>query len=190
MPKELAATLEIRDEIEIGVCLETKFQADQKWTLEGTLENLAFANSMCHFLLRDDLLLGEDFHCVDSLGVPLADLEDLAESASANQLQEFKIARGESTFGLKGRRLIKAIPEKENREGEKKTSVALEAGNVEGKSLGSRVSLPEEDDMTLEKKDFGVEMMCTLNCSYVIWTRISPLTISSSKGRSLMIRTN
>jgi len=57
VPEQFAATLEIGDQIEIGVCLETKLETDEEGGFEGTLEDLAFADGVCDFFFGDDFLL-------------------------------------------------------------------------------------------------------------------------------------
>lgn len=92
VPEELAAALEVGDEVEVGVGLEGELEADEEGALEGALEDLALADGVGDLLLRDDLALGEDLHGVDALGVLLADLEDAAERAAADELEELEVA--------------------------------------------------------------------------------------------------
>jgi hypothetical protein len=95
VPEELASALEIGDEVEILIGLEAELETYKEGGFEGTLKDLALANDMSDLLFGDDLLLGQDFHGVDALGILLADLEDFAESATADKLEELKVARGE-----------------------------------------------------------------------------------------------
>lgn len=139
VPEEFAATFEISDEVEIGVCLEAKLESDQEGRFEGSLEDFAFSDGMGDLLLCHDFLFGQDLHGVYPLCIFLADLEDLAKSAAANELEKFEIAWSEGTLGLEGRKRKMKVRTNEK------------AGCVR-----------------------------TLYCSYVIWTRISPLTASSS----------
>jgi len=104
------------------------------------LENLAFADGVSDFFFGDDFLLGEDFHSIYALGILFADLEDLAKSATTDELEELKVSWSESAFGLE-----------------------MGFNFTQGRGERGRA----------------------LYCSYVTWTRISPLTTSSSKGRSL-----
>jgi len=101
MPKELTSTLEVRNKIELGVSLEAKLEADEERRVEGTLKDLALTNGVCNFLLGDDLLFRQDLHGVYTPCVDFADLEDFAKGADANELEEFKISRGERSAGLR-----------------------------------------------------------------------------------------
>ena len=100
MPKQLAAALKIRNEVQIGISLEAKFQTDEEGGVEGLLEDLALADGVGDLLLGDDLALGEDLHGVDALRVLFADLEDAPEGAAADELEELEVARGGSPPGL------------------------------------------------------------------------------------------
>lgn len=100
MPKELSSTLEVSDEIQVRVCLEGKLQADEEWTVQRPLENLTLSDGVGYFLLCDDLTFGEDFHRIDTFGISLPDLEDSAEGASTNKLEEFEVSWSKSTLGL------------------------------------------------------------------------------------------
>lgn len=94
MPEELSTALEVRYEVQIGVGLEAKLQADEEWRIEGSLQDFALSDGMGNLLLGHDLLLGEDFHRVNPLGVLLPHLEDLAERSATNELQELEVSRG------------------------------------------------------------------------------------------------
>jgi hypothetical protein len=100
MPEEFTARFEIGDEVQVGVCLEGELETDEERRLKRSLQDLALADGVGDLLLRDDLALGEDFHGIDSLGVPLADLEDSAESASSNEFEELEVAWSERSLGL------------------------------------------------------------------------------------------
>ena len=100
VPEQFAAALEIGDEVEVRVRLEAELEPDEERRLERPLQDLALADRMCHLLLGDDLLFRQDLHGVYPLGVPLADLEHLAERAPADELEKFEIAWGQRAFGL------------------------------------------------------------------------------------------
>jgi len=94
VPEQLPTALEVRYEIEVAIGLETKLEADEEGGIEGSLEDLAFSDGMGNFLLGHNLLLGKDLHRVYSLGVPLADLEHLAEGPAPDELEELEVSRG------------------------------------------------------------------------------------------------
>ena len=48
---------------------------------------------MGDFLLGNDLFLGQNLHGIDSFGVPLADLEHLAEGSAPDELEELEVSR-------------------------------------------------------------------------------------------------
>jgi hypothetical protein len=82
--------------------LEAELEANKEGGIEGALKNLALADGMCDFLFSDDLLFGKNLHGVYAPGVLFANLEDLAEGAYTNKLQELEIAWGQGTPGLDG----------------------------------------------------------------------------------------
>jgi len=92
VPKQLSTTLVVRHEIQLFLCLEREFESDEERALERPLEDLPLADSMCHFLLRDNLLLREHFHGVYPTCVLFAYLEDTTECPSSDELEEFKFA--------------------------------------------------------------------------------------------------
>ena len=55
---------------------------------------------MGDFFLGHDFLLGKDFHGIDPLGVLLSHLEHLAERPAADELEEFKVSRGQCALVL------------------------------------------------------------------------------------------
>jgi hypothetical protein len=100
VPEELPPALVVRHKIELLLRLERELEADEEGALERGLKDTALADGVGDLLFGDDLLLGEDLHGVDPFGVALADLEDAAEGASANELEKLEVARGEVLFGL------------------------------------------------------------------------------------------
>lgn len=95
MPEEFTTALVVGDKVQLGISLEREFQSNKEWTFQRALEDLAFANGVRDFLLRNDFLLGENLHGVDSTSILLANLEDSAKSPSTNEFKEFKVGRFE-----------------------------------------------------------------------------------------------
>src|ERR1700733_3709965 len=100
MPEELPTALEIGHQVKICICLETKFQSHEERGVQGTLQDLALSNCMRDFLFSNDFLLGQDFHGIYTLRIPLPDLEHFPKGPPADELKKFKISGGESTFCL------------------------------------------------------------------------------------------
>lgn len=92
MIEQLSTTLEVRNEVQIPLGLERKFEADKEGAFQRSLKDLPFANRMRHFLLGDDFLFRKDLHRVDALRILFAHLEDFAERAASDELQELKVA--------------------------------------------------------------------------------------------------
>lgn len=143
MPKQLPTTLKVCNQIQFRIRLEAKLERHKERAFEAGLKDFAFADGMRHFLLCDNFALGEDFHSVYALSVFLANLEDAAKGTTANEFEEFEIARCKSSFGL--------------------FHVICELYAMWAQTAMSQ----------------------TLYCSYVIWTRISPVMVSPSRGKSL-----
>ena len=98
VPEELSARLEIGHEEEFLVGLEAKFETDQEGTFERRLEDLALADGVRDLFLGYDFLLREHLHGIDSLRVPFSHLEDTAEGALADKLEDLKVTRLERAF--------------------------------------------------------------------------------------------
>lgn len=93
MPEKFSARHVIGDQIEIGRSLEGELEADNKGRVGhgSSDQNVAFAKGVCNFLLLNNDLLGQDLHGVNASSIALTNLEDLAECALANELQDLKV---------------------------------------------------------------------------------------------------
>lgn len=101
MPEKLPTALVVGDKVQLLLRLERELEADEEWTFQTPLQDLALANRVRDFLLGHNLLLAEHLHGVDTPGVLLADLEHATESASANQLEELEIPGLQVRLGLR-----------------------------------------------------------------------------------------
>jgi len=100
VPEQLSTALVIRHKEQVVLGLETEFQSDQEWRVEGLLQDLSLSDGMGNLLLGDDILFGQHLHRVDSLRVPFSHLEDLAEGSTSDQLENLEVFRGQVNLAL------------------------------------------------------------------------------------------
>lgn len=115
MPEQLASTLVVRNEVELLLRLEAELESDEERAFEGGLKDLPFSDGVSDLLLGYNLLLGEDLHGVDSLGVSFPNLEDSSERSSTDELEELEVPRGKVSLAL--------LEGKKRRDGEMRVSL-------------------------------------------------------------------
>src|SRR5690242_14364058 len=93
MPEKFASRHIVSDQVKVRRCLEGEFQANDERRIchSSPDKDVAFSQSVCHFLLLNNDLLGQNLHGVDALGVTLAHLKNLTERTLTNELQNFEV---------------------------------------------------------------------------------------------------